>query len=53
MQLVKIKLWYKNNHNFNLENKIFKGFDHEQNRPDRDSFIEYHPENLADCIEFI
>jgi hypothetical protein len=23
-----------------------KGFDHEQTRPDRDTYVEYHPENL-------
>ena len=28
-----------------------KGFDHEQSRPDRDNYVEYHPENLYDRKE--
>ena len=27
---------------------LLKGFDHEQSRPDRDSYVEYQTENLKD-----
>ena len=30
-------------------NILNKGFDHEQARPDRDFYVEYHPENLENC----
>lgn len=36
----------KKNSNFNFH--ILLGFEHEQARPDRDDYVEYHPENLLD-----
>ena len=32
-----------------VQNILNKGFDHEQARPDRDFYVEYHPENLENC----